>query len=158
VVLFQQQQQLLQQPGALTPDQQHHQRLQQQKQQQGKAKFSIIKYLIHKQNTYPPGVVKDRVASIEDLASSPPHGVDPQTLAGGLPPAPHDSSFSSTSSSGAVSIILARPKPNTSTGSEEVDGLDLKMGDSDMDDNRDSDTELYQIPKENSDMEEGGTA
>jgi hypothetical protein len=57
-----------------------------------------------------------------------------------------------------VSIILARPKPNTSTGSAEVDGLDLKMGDSDMEDNRESDTELDQMAKENSDMEEGGTA
>jgi hypothetical protein len=162
VELFQQQQQLLQQPGALTPDQQHHQQLQQQQhqqqqqQQQGKAKFSIIKYLIDKQNTYPPGVVKDRIASIEEQAASPPHGVDPQTLVGGLPPATLDSSFSSTSSSVSVVLRKQKQKTNTSTGSAEVDGLDLKMGDDDMDVNKEEDAELYQLAKDNSDMEEGG--
>jgi hypothetical protein len=132
------------------PDQQQ----QQQQQQQGKATFSIINYLIDKQATYPPGVVKERIASIEELAASPPQGIDPQTLVGGLPL--HDSSFSSSTSS-TVSIVLrkVKPKSNTSTGSVEVDGLELKLGDADMDTNREEDTDLYLLAKDNSDMEEG---
>jgi hypothetical protein len=60
---------LLQQghPGATTP-------IQQLQQQQGKANFSIIKYLTYNQNTSPPGVVKERVASFEAPTASPPMG------------------------------------------------------------------------------------
>jgi hypothetical protein len=42
---------------------------QQQQQQQGKATFSIINYLTDKQTTNPPGVVKERIASIEELVA-----------------------------------------------------------------------------------------
>jgi hypothetical protein len=132
------------------PDQQHQQ---QQQQQQGKATFSIINYLIDKQTTYPPSVVKERIASIKEHAASPPHGVDPQTLVGGLPL--HDSSFSSTSSTVSIILRKQKPKSNTSTGSVEVDGLELKLGDADMDTNKEEDTDLYLLAKENSDMEEG---
>jgi hypothetical protein len=45
------------------PQQQQQQH--QQQQQQGISTFSIIKYLSDNQNTYPPGVVKERIASIE---------------------------------------------------------------------------------------------
>jgi hypothetical protein len=155
-----QQQQQQQQPSAGLED--YHawaaknlpQQQQQQQQHQGISTFSIIKYLSDNQNTYPPGVVKERIASIEEQAASPPHGVDPQTLVGGLPPM--DSSFSSTSST--VSIVLRKPKPknNTSTGSVEVDGLELKLGDTDMDTNKEEDADLYEQAKDNSDMEDGG--
>jgi hypothetical protein len=122
----------------------------------GKATFSIISYLTDKQATYPPGVVKERIASIEEIVASPPHGVDPQTLVGGLPQL--DSSFSSSCST--VSVVLRKVKPvNTSTGSVEVDGLELKLGDTDMDVNKEEDAELLELARDNSDMEEGdGTA
>jgi hypothetical protein len=126
----------------------------QQQQHQGKATFSIINYLTDKQTTYPPGVVKERIASIEDQAASPPHGVDPLTLVGGLPQ--HDSSFSSTSSAVSIIIRKQKPKPNTSTGSVEVDGLELKLGDADMETNKEEDADLYEQAKDNSDMDDGG--
>jgi hypothetical protein len=125
-----------------------------QQQHQGKATFSIINYLTDKQTTYPPGVVKERIASIEDQAASPPHGVDPLTLVGGLPQ--HDSSFSSTSSTVSIIIRKQKPKPNTSTGSVEVDGLELKLGDADMETNKEEDDDLYEQAKHNSDMDDGG--
>jgi hypothetical protein len=66
------------QAGAPKPDDQGHHGTttpiqQQLRQQQGKANFSIIKYLTYNQDPSPPGVVKERVASLED-ASSPPTG------------------------------------------------------------------------------------
>jgi hypothetical protein len=48
-----------------------------------------------------------------------------------------------------------KPKSNTSTGSVEVDGLELKLGDAEMETNKEEDTDLYSLAKENSDMEEG---
>jgi hypothetical protein len=127
---------------------------QQQQQHQGKATFSIISYLTDKRTTYPPGVVKERIASIEDQAASPPHGVDPLTLVGGLPK--HDSSFSSTSSNVSVVLRKRKPKSNTSTGSVEVDGLELKLGDAEMETNREEDADLYEQARNNSDMDDGG--
>jgi hypothetical protein len=99
-------------------------------------------------------VVKERIASIEDQAASPPHGVDPLTLVGGLPQ--HDSSFSSTSSNVSIVLRKQKPKSNTSTGSVEVDGLELKLGDADMETNKEEDAELYEQAKDNSDMDDGG--
>jgi hypothetical protein len=101
-------------------------------------------------------VVKERIASIEDQAASPPHGVDPLTLVGGLPK--HDSSFSSTTSDVSVVLRKQKPKSNTSTGSVEVDGLELKLGDAEMETNKEEedDADLYEQANNNSDMDDGG--
>jgi hypothetical protein len=51
---------------------------------------------------------------------------------------------------------IRKVKPvNTSTGSVEVDGLELKLGDTDMDVNKEEDAELLELARDNSDMEEG---
>jgi hypothetical protein len=57
-----------------------------------------------------------------------------------------------------VSIVLRKQKPksNTSTGSVEVDGLELKLGDAEMETNREEDAELYEQARNNSDMDDGG--
>jgi hypothetical protein len=106
----------------------------QQQQHQGKATFSIISYLTETQTTYPPGLVKERVASIEEQAASPPHGVDPRTLASGLPPDQDSDSDSNV-------FELAT---NTSTGSATVDHLEVRLEEEDMDDSLAPDGSLIQ--------------
>jgi hypothetical protein len=112
------------------------QQQQQQQQQQGKATFSIISYLTDTQTTYPPGLVKERIASIEEQAASPPHGVDLRTLASGLPPDQIDSDSDSN--------VVFELATNTSTGSATVDHLEVRLEEEDMDDNEAPDESLIQ--------------
>jgi hypothetical protein len=139
--------------GSTTPIQQQLQ------QQQGKANsFSIIKYLTYNRDPSPQGVVKGRVASFEaPSAVSPPHGVDMNSLASGLPP-PADYESSDSSSSEAVSS-RTKARLENSTGSAKVDALKgmEDLGDSDMEgqEGPEEDLELYALARTGNELEDG---
>jgi hypothetical protein len=100
---------------SVTPGQQQLQL----QQQQGKANFSIIKYLNRNQNTSSPGCMTKVTAiegptAIEAGIVSPVHGINPEELALGLPPTTnHNDSGSDSSSSERPTHQPARPRSIT---------------------------------------------
>jgi hypothetical protein len=101
------------------------------------------------------GLPTEPPANTEVWADAPPVtselGESPPLPPAFYPHANHDLSPSSSGSSGAANRTLIKANTST-TGSTKVDELDFELGDTDMEQEQESDTEIYGLALEDNEM------